>query len=287
MKRKIFQIANKLSGIHPFLRGLFLFRKKNKRLPALRVKTFNDVLFQRKIKLWFKDLRIYVDKVAVREEVAKRIGNEHVIKLYKTFSCSEDINEGQLVFPCVVKSNHASDQVAIIHSWSEFCKRRDEFNSWLKEDYYKVSGEPCYKGVKPCLFAEEALLNDGAPPVDYKFHCFGGKVQSIQLDLDRFTNHTRIHYSTDWQKQNFSTQYPLYPGDVTQPESLTKMIAIAEKLAANFRYVRVDLYDYREQIYFGEYTFFHGNAGEQNSDAEWDSWLVKQFMDTKEIQGLI
>ena len=38
------------------------------------------------------------------------------------------------------------------------------------------------------------------------------------------------------------------------------MIEIATKLSEDFSYVRVDLYEFEDKIYFGELTFTH-NAG--------------------------
>jgi len=33
---------------------------------------------------------------------------------------------------------------------------------------------------------------------DYKFHCFGGVVKLIQVDIDWFTEHKRNLYTPDW-----------------------------------------------------------------------------------------
>ena len=44
--------------------------------------------------------------------------------------------------------------------------------------------------------------------------------------------------------------------NVPRPENLERMIEIAEKIAQGFPQVRVDLYNVRGKIYFGEMTFF-------------------------------
>jgi hypothetical protein len=47
---------------------------------------------------------------------------------------------------------------------------------------------------------------------------------------------------------------------------LAPMIAYAKLLSAPFPFVRIDLYNGTDGVYFGEYTF-HVNAGKQEFDA--------------------
>ena len=35
-------------------------------------------------------------------------------------------------------------------------------------------------------------------PLDYKFYCFKGKVKLIQIDFDRFTNHSRLIFDNNF-----------------------------------------------------------------------------------------
>ena len=39
-----------------------------------------------------------------------------------------------------------------------------------------------------------------------------------------------------------------------RPNNLSDMIKLAEKLASDFDYVRIDLYSFQDSIYFGEIT---------------------------------
>lgn len=48
-----------------------------------------------------------------------------------------------------------------------------------------------------------------------------------------------------------------------QPANLPEMLRLAEKLAQDFDYVRVDLYDLRGHIYFSELTLYT-NSGDIN-----------------------
>ena len=58
--------------------------------------------------------------------------------------------------------------------------------------------------------------------------------------------------------------------EIKKPESLSKMILLAEILAKDFRYVRVDLYNLINKVYFGELTFSPGAGFCRFKPHEWD-----------------
>ena len=57
------------------------------------------------------------------------------------------------------------------------------------------------------------------------------------------------------------------------PPHFEEMKAIARKLSENFPFVRVDLYDIEDQVYFGELTFFPANGMEPFYPPEYDYQL--------------
>jgi len=54
--------------------------------------------------------------------------------------------------------------------------------------------------------------------------------------------------------------FPNYEGEVEKPEDLEKAIEVAEVLASDLNFVRVDLYLLEDHIYFGELTNYPGNG---------------------------
>lgn len=57
------------------------------------------------------------------------------------------------------------------------------------------------------------------------------------------------------------------------PSNLSEMIEIAEKLSNDFKFVRVDLYNGKGKIYFGELTFYPAAGMGAFVPEEWDeSW---------------
>lgn len=95
--------------------------------------------------------------------------------------------------------------------------------------------------------------------MDYKIYCFNGKPDVILVCRDRFSKNThRASYLFFDQEWNFQ---PLDKGDenlqdidVPKPENLDEMIEIARKLSEDFVFARIDLYNIKGKIYFGEIT---------------------------------
>ena len=109
--------------------------------------------------------------------------------------------------------------------------------------------------------------------LDYKFFCFNGEPKYCQIDVDRYTNHTRCFYDMNYTKQPFTTLYPYYENEIAKPSKFATMKKIAKILSNGFPHVRIDLFVIENQIYFGEMTFFHGAGLENFEPAEWDERL--------------
>ena len=96
-------------------------------------------------------------------------------------------------------------------------------------------------------------LNIGVPP-DFKFFCMNGKVQLIQVDIDRYTDHKRNLYDRNFSKLDATLIYPS-GYDIEKPKLLNDAIVISEQLSRQFDFIRVDLYLVKNKIIFGELTF--------------------------------
>ena len=197
------------------------------------------------------------DKFLVREYVKNKIGEEYLIPLiFNTFNV-KDINKETLPnIPVVVKVNHARGVFLIKNKENEDFKIiQKKLSQELKTNFYYRTREWQYKDIKPRVIVEKMLLDENNEvPFDYKFICMNGKVEFIQVDMARFSEHKKSIYNTHWEKQNFSWNYAI-GDDVEKPEELHKMLELSEILAKDFIFVRVDFYISRNKIYFGELTF--------------------------------
>ncbi len=93
----------------------------------------------------------------------------------------------------------------------------------------------------------------------------------MQVDYNRFINHKRNIYDVDWNLQYFEIQYPSDKNHVIEcPQNYSMMLQIVKKMAVGIPHVRIDLYNVRGHIYFGEYTFYHGSGIEEFRPSEWN-----------------
>jgi len=225
-----------------------------------------------------------VDKFAVRDFVRGKIGEEKLVPLLGVWERAKDVSFAQLPDSFVLKVNHGSGQNRIVRDKAEEDESdiRRTLARWMKENHAVFSREWPYRGVAPRITAEQLLLEaDGSLPKDYKFHCFSGRVETVQVDLEREISHKRNFYDLDWRKQPFlwcethpdgSPKWPNGP-DVPRPEGLEEMAEVARTLSAGWPYVRVDLFFVAGKTYFGEMTFYHGGGLEHFFPPEKDAEL--------------
>ncbi len=217
------------------------------------------------------------DKYAVREYVSTQVGAEYLIPLLGVFSDPEQIQVADLPDSFVLKATHGSGWNILINDKSkiDLDDIKNKFHYWLNLNPYYLSREWQYKDIKPRIICEQYLGNNMP---DYKFFCFQGSVKFIQVDVDRFKDHKRNFFDVDWNLLNFEMTYPRSVQAITRPEGLERMIQVCKKLAAEFIFIRVDLYYHDQKIFFGELTFFpEGGVGpfdSYNSDLQMGANLM-------------
>lgn len=110
---------------------------------------------------------------------------------------------------------------------------------------------------------------------DYKFFCFNGEVKCFKVDFDRFIEHRANYYSKDKILLRFGEVVcpPDFKRNIAIPDNIDEMINLAEKLSKGHPFLRVDFYSVKEQIYFGELTFFPASGFGEFIPNEWDETL--------------
>lgn len=229
-----------------------------------------------------KILEDCADKYKVRAYVKDCIGEEYLIPLlYETKNPGTISPEILPDFPVIIKTNHNSGGNIIVHDKTKvnFKEIQKRLRKLLKENFYYTTKEWQYKNIERRIIVEKLLIDeDGNLPMDYKFHCFNGHVEFIQLDVDRFTNHKRDFYDVNWKLLPFSwcphrngnAIWENSDRNLKAPSQLREMILVSEKLSREFIYSRIDLYFFMEKIYFGEITFHHGSGNEIFNPLKYD-----------------
>lgn len=264
------------------IRSARIFRAENGYLPSLASPTsFNEHIFARR---FFAELPLpsLADKLAAKDYVRARLGDEFLPVVAWVGDNVDELFVAKLsAGRYVLKANHGYQWNLFLNLPEDLFAKRTEIEqqakTWLTSRYGYDSGEWQYSVFKPKLFLEEFIDFKGVEtPDDYKFYCFHGKTCYIELDVDRFTQLRSALYSPDWKY--FAVNYGEEPIQRARPRNLEDMIHVAESIARDFDFTRVDLYsDGKSRIKFGEITSFPGNGTLHFSDFKFDQWLGSHF----------
>jgi hypothetical protein len=227
--------------------------------------TFNEYILHRCLHpepLWSR----LADKLAVREFVKERIGEEHLIPLIAVPDVFTSDVFDALPDAFVMKANHGCGYVEIVED-----KRRTSFEhlnrlaqKWLAEDFYRASRERHYRPIKPKLYFEQLLVDDsGNVPADLKMNMFGrdamGPIIYAGVVSDRFGAPHGDVFDVHWNRLDLAVgHYARSQVPPPPPPHWDEIVRLAMRLAEGLGYVRVDLYVPDGKVYFGELTFTPG-----------------------------
>lgn len=203
----------------------------------------------------------FVDKLAVRDYVEWKGLGHILLKHYGVWSRPEDVEFDKLPEKFVLKSNNGCGHHIICRDKSKL-DRKDAFAEMHRAIMSGVTHvEPHYHYITPRIYAEELIETpDGSLPVDYKFTCVGGDIMDIFVATDRATS---AHYCTldeNWNPLPYTKKEYLPKQTPEPPKHMKELTEVAEILSKDFGFVRVDLYEYRDQPYISELTFFPWGA---------------------------
>lgn len=258
----------------------FYLNIKNGQFPKIlnlkTPKSFNEKTIWLKMNYSVPNGDILADKILVKNYVKNIIGEEYVIPNIAVYESVENIDFQKLPNSFVLKANHGSGWNIICNDKSNLNIRKTKkiLNNWLQTNYYYISKEHQYRYIQPKIFSENYIYNTPENPlIDYKIFCFNGKPKLVQVDLDRFTNHTRNFYDLNWEIIPFTTLYPLGKKVLPKPVCLNEMIEVASKLSQGLLFSRIDLYLHQNKIFFGEITLLHGGGFEPFIPKKYDNIL--------------
>lgn len=288
ISRFFFRILTRQS---PLIASKLLYYKAfKKKLDLNNPTTFNEKLMWLKL---FEDDSLKVrctDKLLVRDYVAQSGYSTILIDLYQVYDNVDEVNFNELPFSFVMKCTHGS-------SFNIICSDKDKLDlkititqlkKWMNMDYSQLAAEPHYSKIKPRIIVEKFLGNEGEGkvPIDYKIHCFHGDPKVIEVVMNRGTDEQKhIMLDNSWTILPYNQESITLDKVVDKPVKLQEMLLIAKKLSRSFTYVRVDLYYWQNEIYFGELTFTPGaciSNVKLNKDADYnigkllDLTVVKQ-----------
>ena len=114
-----------------------------------------------------------------------------------------------------------------------------------------------YTKIKPRIICEELIETENhKAPLDYKFTCIHGESQDIMVGIGRDSKSVKIsRRNLDWTPKYCTVKSSQADVEPRKPTLLDEMIRVSRILSADFDFVRVDLYEYKNRVMFGELTF--------------------------------
>ena len=236
--------------------------------------------------------RRVTDKYFFKEWLAEKGFDDLIIPTVGLYNNVEEVRNIIFDENTILKPTHLSGWVLPFHESRKL--RVDEISKlkkWLRTDYYRKSREKTYKGVRKRLICEQLLLNSrNEIPMDYKFFMFLGQPLMIQVNINRFANHTEQLYSTDWELLEARLTFPRNPVPIDRPATLDTALELASALSSDFSICRVDLYLLPDDVIkAGEITFFPGGGGSKFTPKSADFSLgerMKRILDTSPDQDV-
>ena len=273
-----------------YLRILYFLEMKGKILHLENPRTFTEKLQWLKIYDYKPEYTQLVDKLAVKDYVASRIGKEYVIPTLAVWNSVEEIDWDSLPSQFVLKTTHGGGGCGVVVCTDKSKLDKETAIKKLRVSMHTNAGqiyrEKPYLNVPRKIIAEKFIAerkthyeNSFEELKDYKFFCFGGKMKCFKIDFGRFVEHHANYYSPDGEFLPFGEK--AYEPDSNHvenmPDNLSEMIDVAEKLSSGFKFLRVDLYNVKGKIYFGEQTFYPAAGMGAFMPEEWDEkigeWL--------------
>lgn len=262
---------------------ILYYLKMNRVLHFKNPKTFNEKIQWLKIYDRNPMYTKLVDKIQVKEYIMETLGCDVVIPTLGVWDKFEDIDWDILPEKFVLKTNHSGGSTGVV-----ICKDKSNFDKLkagkilersLQTSIYPTLKEWPYKNIRPQIFAEEYMEDSSGELRDYKFLCFNGIVKCSFVCLNRRSKGGLCldFYDRDWNKMPFRRHYPNSNITLERPLTYDQMIKCAELLARGIKFVRVDFYEIKGKLYFGEITFYPGSGFEEFTPEKWDyelgSWL--------------
>ena len=186
-----------------------------------------------------------------------------LVPLIGVWDSVEQIDFNSLPNRFVLKCNHGAGYNVICDDKStfDFYKAKQKLNIWTRECYDFMLQEQHYRHIKPRIICEKYLEQLDGGIIDYKFHCFRGKVHSCLTTYNRDLHNPLgsvciDHYDIDWKlTEAIKPQFHKNRRLIEKPKCYEYMLVMCSALSKDFDYVRVDLYEIEGKVYFGEMTF--------------------------------
>lgn len=285
MKNNILVKISRLLPDKPYLSLKFL--KEFGTFPNWKnPQTFSEKLQWLKLYDRKPEYTMMVDKYAVKDYVASRIGSKYVIPTLGVWDKLEDIEWNKLPNQFVLKTTHGGGNEGVVICRDKTTFDRQKAIRVLQEsllcDLFEIWREWPYKNVPKRIIAEKFIEPNPETKdlSDYKFFCFDGEVKGLFVATERQNPNEEVKFDffdADYNHLPFRQGHDHAKVMPPKPKNFELMKQLSERLSKGLTHVRVDLYDVGDKVFFGEMTFFHFSGMVKFEPEEWDykigEWL--------------
>jgi hypothetical protein len=263
-----------------YLRHLFRFLAKHRRLPIRPNTLFNDFLFQLGSSSELgSPLRTFItDKEFGKIYVEKKLGAGTTPATLCVLRTPEEVETYlPATYPVVIKPTHSFGRIVLVFSESDYRKAKTQIKNWLNQDYFLESLERNYAKLEKKIIVEKYI--DDTFAIEGSVHCLSGEPKIISL-IDRKTKE-RQSFDTSKSALGVSLVYPLNEFEPKVWGFLDSLLRSSRILSGEFSYIRVDFYTDGERVLFGELTnlpaggmgkFFPAGGEKKFSEVFFNSW---------------
>lgn len=216
-----------------------------------------------------------VDKYAVKQYAADKIGAEYIIPLLGVWDDPKDIDFDALPEKFVLKTTHDSGSYVVCTDKKtlDIPAARKRMAKFLGRKYCACNREWPYKHVKPRIIAEQYMEDSRYGELrDYKFFTFGGEPKVLYIAQGRGRGEPTVadFFDMEFHHLDFTIDHDMAPVPPEKPACFEEMKRLAAILSEGTPQLRVDFYEADGKIYFGEMTFFHCSGMEAFHPDAWD-----------------
>lgn len=251
-------------------------RRFTEKLQLYKIQTKNNTLMSQCADKY--DVRLFVEKRGLKDILVPLVTEDAIIS-------TDEIEWDNLPCSFVLKDTLGSggNSVIIVKDKSSTEKQIviEQCKEWLYNNFKHGGREHIYDKNKHRIIIERLLdPTIESPLIDYKFFCFDGKPEYVYAISNRILGQDAEIgiYDIDFNLLPYRRldERPSY-NPISKPENYDSMVSIARILSEGFPEVRIDLYNIRGKIYFGEMTFFDGSGYMKFYPDEFDYILGENF----------
>lgn len=253
------------SIISPTLNSKLMYRRiLGESLNLKNPRNFNEKLMWLKLNIYNNNPLITqcADKYQMRDYINKCGYGELLNELIGCWDSVDEIEWEKLPDKFAIKCNHGAGYNIICNDKKQMnvIEVKKTLENWMREDFWKLNAEVNYKNIPKKIICEKYISSSyGLFPVDYKLYCFNGEPLFIGCFIERDNDTREIkrgYFDFDWKLQDFLIdEYKCDCEKFPRPKQLDRMYNIAKDLCKPFPFVRIDFYECKDRLIFGEFTF--------------------------------